>query len=121
MQVSTAKASVDARDLPPYAHAMELAHVRSPDAKPPKEAQARRRLEDEGFEVVCWSDPPGCVYTSHAHERDESLWMIAGSMTFVIEGRSYRLEAGDRLTLPRGVVHEARAHDAGARYLIGER
>ncbi len=100
---------------------MRLEHIRWTGSKPPKQDDARRRLEDEGFEVVCWSDAPGRAYAPHAHERDESLWMIAGAMTFVIDGQSYRLEAGDRLTLPRGVVHAAQAHDAGARYLIGER
>ena len=100
---------------------MRLEHIPWTAPKPPKQEEARRALEAEGFDVVCWSDPPGRVYAAHAHERDESLWMIAGAMTFEIGGRSYRLEAGDRLTLPRGVVHSAQAHDDGARYLIGER
>jgi quercetin dioxygenase-like cupin family protein len=100
---------------------MQLEHIRSTVPKPPKQDDARRTLEAEGFEVVCWSDPPGRTYAPHAHERDESLWMIAGAMTFEIDGRSYRLEAGDRLMLPRGVMHAAQAHDDGARYLIGER
>ena len=47
--------------------------------------------------------------------------MIAGTMTFEIDGRSYRLEAGDRLQLPRGTIHAALAQEDGARYLIGER
>lgn len=100
---------------------MRLEHIRWSDAKPPTQDDARRCLEEEGFAVVCWSDPPNRAYTPHAHAHDESLWMIAGAMTFVIAGQSYRVEAGDRLTLPRGLVHEARAHDTGARYLIGER
>jgi len=100
---------------------MRLEHIRWSAAKPPKLEEARRRLEAEGFEVVVWSDAPGRTYTPHRHERDESLWMIAGSMTFTIDGEDYRLDAGDRLSLPRGVVHSATAHDAGARYLIGER
>ncbi len=100
---------------------MRLEHIRWTAPKAPKQDDARRTLEAEGFEVVCWSDPPGRAYAPHAHERDESLWMIAGAMTFEIDGRAYRLEAGDRLTLPRGVVHAALAHDDGARYLIGER
>jgi quercetin dioxygenase-like cupin family protein len=100
---------------------MQLQHIRWAGTKPPKQDDAKRLLEAEGFEVVCWSDAPGRNYAPHSHERDESLWMIAGAMTFVIDGRAYRVEAGDRLTLPRGVVHDAQAHEAGARYLIGER
>ena len=102
---------------------MRLEHIAWTDGKPPKQEDARRRLEDDGFEVVCWSDPSGRTYSPHAHEKDECLWMIAGAMTFTItlDGTTYRLEAGDRLMLPRGVVHGAEAHAAGARYLIGER
>ena len=102
---------------------MRLEHIAWTDGKPPKQDDARRRLEDDGFEVVCWNDPPGRTYSPHAHENDECLWMIAGAMTFTItlDGTTYRLEAGDRLMLPRGVVHAAEAHAAGARYLIGER
>ncbi len=100
---------------------MRLEHVQWSGPKPPKEPDARRTLEAEGFDVVCWSDPPGRVYAPHVHERDESLWMIAGGMTFEIDGRSYRLEAGDRLQLPRSTMHAALAHEDGARYLIGER
>ncbi len=100
---------------------MRLELISWAGSKPPKQDEARRALEAEGFEIVCWNDPPGRFYAPHAHERDESLWMVAGAMTFEIEGRSYRLEAGDRLMLPRGVVHAAQAHEDGARYLIGER
>ena len=100
---------------------MRLQHIPWNGAKPPTLEDARRILENEGFEVVCWSDPPGREYTPHHHERDESLWMLAGAMTFTIDGQAYRLNAGDRLTLPRGTVHDARAHENGARYLIGER
>jgi len=100
---------------------MRLEHVQWSGPKPPKEPDARRTLEAEGFDVVCWSDPPGRAYAPHVHERDESLWMIAGGMTFEIDGRSYRLEAGDRLQLPRSTMHAALAHEDGARYLIGER
>lgn len=100
---------------------MRLQHIPWNGTKAPTLEDARRVLLDEGFEVVTWSDAPGREYAPHSHERDESLWMLAGAMTFTIDGAAYRLEAGDRLTLPRGVVHAAHAHENGARYLIGER
>ena len=53
---------------------MRLEHVQWSGPKPPKETDARRTLEAEGFDVVCWSDPPGRAYAPHVHERDESLW-----------------------------------------------
>jgi quercetin dioxygenase-like cupin family protein len=81
---------------------MRVEHIRWTGAKPPKLEEARRHLQDEGFEVVYWNDPPGREYTPHTHERDECLWLIAGAITFTIDGDAYRLAAGDRLMLPRG-------------------
>jgi quercetin dioxygenase-like cupin family protein len=88
---------------------------------PVDEDELRRRLEAEGFSVWQWSDPPGADYTPHQHDRDESLWVVAGEITFGALGGELRLGAGDRLMLPAGTVHSARAGSAGATYLIGER
>jgi quercetin dioxygenase-like cupin family protein len=104
-----------------YAAAMQLEHIPWRGARPPDADGARRHLEREGFTVVRWNDAPGRVYTPHAHDHDESLWMVAGGMTFVIDGTRYHLAAGDRLQLPRGTVHSAEADASGAQYLIGER
>jgi quercetin dioxygenase-like cupin family protein len=80
----------------------------------------RQRLDADGFAVWSWSDPPGRDYPPHAHEHDECLWVVAGEITFAAAGREHRLGPGDRLLLPRGTVHTARAGAAGATYLIGE-
>jgi quercetin dioxygenase-like cupin family protein len=87
----------------------------------PSEAALRRRLEAEGFGVFCWRDEAGATYTAHAHDHDESLWVVDGEITFGAAGGELRLGPGDRLMLPRGTVHTARAGPHGATYLIGER
>jgi quercetin dioxygenase-like cupin family protein len=87
----------------------------------PREEDLRHRLEAEGFSVWAWTDPPGAAYSPHSHDHDESLWVVSGAITFGVDGAAYRLEAGDRLMLPRDTVHTAEAGSAGATYLIGER
>ena len=87
----------------------------------PTERDLLGRLEAEGFEAFAWEDAPGADYQPHAHDHDESLWVIAGEITFGAGGEDYRLGPGDRLMLPRGTVHTARAGRGGARYLIGQR
>jgi quercetin dioxygenase-like cupin family protein len=79
------------------------------------------QLEAEGFSVWQWSDAPGASYTPHSHDHDESLWVVTGEIRFGALGRELVLTAGDRLMLPQGTVHTARAGAAGATYLIGER
>ena len=84
-------------------------------------AELQRRLEADGFEVWSWTDGPGASYAPHSHDHDESLWVLEGEITFGVGRREYRLSPGDRLMLPGGTVHTARAGAAGATYLIGER
>ena len=83
-------------------------------------ATLRGRLEGEGCSVFEWSDPTGAEYQPHHHDHDESIWIVRGEMTFTAQGRDLRLGAGDRLMLPRGTVHGARAGAQGATYLVGE-
>ena len=85
------------------------------------EATLRGRLETDGCRSVFeWSDPPEAHYQPHHHDHDESIWIVAGEMTFTTPGRALRLAAGDRLMLPRGTVHGAQAGARGATYLVGE-
>lgn len=100
---------------------MKLERIPWSERIPPRDRELRRRLEEEGFETFRWEDPPNAWYEPHSHERDEILWCIEGEITFDIEGRQYRLGPGDRLMLPRGTVHSARAGASGAAYWIGER
>ena len=85
----------------------------------PDEETLRRQLLDEGFEVFHWRDEAGAEYERHAH--DESLWVVDGEMHFEAGGHAVVLRSGDRLMLPRGTVHTARAGADGVTYLIGER
>ena len=87
----------------------------------PLERDLKRRLVEEGFQVVRWRDDPGARYAAHAHDHDESLWVIEGEIVFGIDGTDYVLGPGDRLMLPATTVHTARVGSDGAVYLIGER
>ena len=100
---------------------MKLAVIPWDGAAPPAAADLRARLERDGFSPFAWTDGPRAHYTPHAHDHDESIWVVEGEITFGAEGRSLRLGPGDRLMLPAGTVHTADAGPAGATYLIGER
>jgi len=100
---------------------MNLEVIRWRSAAAPAEDALRARLESEGFSVFRWRDAPDAAYSPHSHDHDESLWIVEGGITFGIGRQLYRLEAGDRLMLPRNTVHTATAGSAGATYLIGEK
>ncbi len=100
---------------------MDVEHIRWHGSHDPGEPTLRRQMESEGFEVSTWRDPSGRTYEPHAHGCDESLWVLRGNIVFRIEGHDYSCGPGDRLMLPRGVVHAAEAGPEGATYLIGQR
>lgn len=99
---------------------MRLERIPWPEECAPVERQLNQRLVDEGFDVFRWRDEAGAQYEPHAHDHDESLWVIEGEIVFGIAGREYGLGPGDRLMLPAGTVHTARVGHEGATYLIGE-
>jgi quercetin dioxygenase-like cupin family protein len=100
---------------------MKLELIPCNAAEPPTEAELRRRLADDGFSVMRWSDAPHHHYTPHHHDHDESLCGVRGVITFHIAGVDHHVGPGDRLMLPRGTLHAATAGPDGATYLIGER
>ncbi len=100
---------------------MRLELIPWPGPDVPTEAALRHRLEADGFSVWRWSDGAGADYAPHSHDHDESLWVVAGEITFGVDGAAYRMRTGDRLMLPRDTVHTAVAGPDGATYLIGER
>ncbi len=99
---------------------MKLERIAWPGG-PVEGSALKAQLEAEGFSVWQWSDAPGATYTPHSHDHDESIWIVAGEIRFGALGRELHLVAGDRLMLPQGTVHTARAGASGATYLIGER
>ena len=100
---------------------MRLERIAWTETVAPDESGLPATLERDGFDVLRWHDPPGASYAAHSHDHDESLWVVDGEITFGAAGTELRLGAGDRLMLPAGTVHTARAGAAGATYLIGQR
>jgi quercetin dioxygenase-like cupin family protein len=86
----------------------------------PNARQLKEILETEGYSVFEWSDSPGTTYEPHAHEEDQSHWIISGALQLTVEGQTYTLEAGDRDFLPARTTHAAFVPgDTPVRYLIG--
>jgi quercetin dioxygenase-like cupin family protein len=100
---------------------MELRSIPWSDPHEPGEGTLRGRLEAEGFEVRNWRDPADRIYGEHCHECDESLWVVRGTIVFEVSGQEFPLGPGDRLLLPAGVAHRAKAGPDGVSYLIGQR
>ena len=75
----------------------------------PTESTLRQLYADEGMSPYQWSNGPHDVYSAHEHSYDKVIYVVRGSITFgLVElGQKLTLNAGDRLDLPAGTVHDA--------------
>ena len=76
---------------------------------PPGEAELRRLLGEQGISAYRWSNSPGDVYGAHSHPFNKIIYVLQGSITFILpeQDEQVTLNRGDRLDLPGGVLHEA--------------
>jgi quercetin dioxygenase-like cupin family protein len=82
---------------------------------PPSEAELHRLLNEQGLSGYRWSNGPGDTYGRHSHQFHKIIYVVQGSITFILPDSSERvtLNAGDRLDLPREVAHEAEVGPQG--------
>lgn len=62
---------------------------------------------------------PGQEFPAHSHDRQEVLVFLAGSARGVVGEDEYRLDAGDVLLIPPGVVHSFEATGSRTLEAIG--
>jgi quercetin dioxygenase-like cupin family protein len=51
---------------------------------------------------------PGASFPRHSHPGEEIIYVIEGTLEYVIEGKSARVKAGDVLFVPAGAIHSAK-------------
>ena len=79
------------------------------DSAPPTQSTLRQILSDEGLSPYSWSNGPHDRYAAHSHSYNKVIYVVQGSITFGLPelGKQLDMQAGDRLDLPAGVVHDA--------------
>ena len=89
----------------------------------PSEAALRRLLAEEGLSAYAWSNAPYEVYAPHTHDYNKVIYVVRGSITFqLVElGVWHKLNPGDRLDLPAGIVHAAEVGAEGVLCLEAHR
>ena len=94
---------------------MEFRVQRWEKAEAPSEAELRERYRQEGLASYAWSNAPGDRYAAHDHPYDKVIYVVKGSITWILPVTRQEIEtqAGDRLDLPRDVSHAARVGPQG--------
>jgi mannose-6-phosphate isomerase-like protein (cupin superfamily) len=88
--------------------------------RPVSEAAVRRDWKARGFSCEPFSDPPGREWNDFVHDVDELVTVLEGRLRFRMGGRTYDLEAGDELLIPKNSLHSVHnVHRATTRWLFG--
>jgi quercetin dioxygenase-like cupin family protein len=80
--------------------------------------ESRLRTEADG--VHGWTNGPGDRYGRHVHAYTKILHCLTGSIDFVLDDRTIRLVAGDRMVLPAGTPHAAVVGPSGCSCIEGK-
>ena len=85
------------------------------DSASPTQSVLSQRMANEGLNPYSWSNGPNDVYSAHSHSYNKVIYVVQGSITFGLPelGKKLTLQAGDRLDLPAGVVHDAQVGAQG--------
>lgn len=88
---------------------MELRITNWQNSTPPTEAELRQIYRNEGLSPFAWSNAPGDSYASHTHSYDKVIFVLRGSITWILPDLDRRIDtrAGDRVDLPKGTRHAA--------------
>lgn len=92
-------------------------------SQPPTERELREIFIRAGLFCYDWSNAPGDVYPAHTHDYDKVLFVLSGSITWLLPATNETIEtrAGDRIDLPRGTVHAAVVGPDGVTCLEGQK
>ena len=79
------------------------------DSTPPTESKLRQLCADERLSPYQWSNGPYDEYAAHSHSYAKVIYVVRGSITFGLPELNQQptLNAGDRLDLPAGTIHDA--------------
>jgi quercetin dioxygenase-like cupin family protein len=87
----------------------------------PTPAELQTQLLKEGLFPYDWANAPGDTYAPHVHDYDKVIVVVRGSITWILPEMNQSLEtcAGDRIELPRGMIHAAEVGPQGVECLEG--
>ncbi len=61
--------------------------------QPPSEQELRRLYRQEGLSPYAWSNAPGDVYAQHVHDYHKVLYVLRGSITWILPQTGQEIEA----------------------------
>jgi quercetin dioxygenase-like cupin family protein len=73
--------------------------------------------ESKNMTVSFIVQQPNCTFPVHSHVPEEIVIVLEGERDAVIDGKLYRIRAGDIVTVPSGVPHGTYTHESGCKVI----
>ena len=67
----------------------------------------RRKMEERGYRVNCYTYSPGTSFPTHTHTADKIDAVLSGQFRITMGVDSVVLKPGDLVLVPRGAEHSA--------------
>jgi mannose-6-phosphate isomerase-like protein (cupin superfamily) len=67
----------------------------------------RRKLEERGYSVACYTYAPGTFFPAHTHAVDKVDAVLSGEFRMTMGRDSVVLKSGDLVLVPKGAEHSA--------------
>jgi mannose-6-phosphate isomerase-like protein (cupin superfamily) len=61
-----------------------------------------------GYSCDWFIDPPGREWTNFVHRCNELVTVVDGMLEMAVEGKTYCVEPGDEVFIPKGAVHSVK-------------
>lgn len=77
----------------------------------------KKVVHGERMTVTRYSFDAGGRFPHHVHDQEQVTFVLAGALTFVVDGEEHPLGEGDVVVIPADVPHSAHAGSDGAEVL----
>ena len=71
------------------------------------ESNMKKKFENDGFNVMTYSYPPGTYFSDHSHNIDKKATVLKGTFKLEALGKTFMLGPGDMLLVPANTIHNA--------------
>jgi mannose-6-phosphate isomerase-like protein (cupin superfamily) len=94
--------------------------IRGKFATPVDRAKVALDWRQRGYSCDLFVDPPGRSWRDFVHRTNELVAVAEGRLEVTVGNRTFLIEPGDEVFIPRGALHSvSNVHSGSTRWLFG--
>lgn len=85
------------------------------------EKEIKKKVKEDGFTPIRFTDPPGYTYLEHNHPEVKLLAFLEGEMVVKVGDETFKCKAGDKLVIAANTPHSAVVGATGCTFFWSEK